>query len=434
MNIKFFSSLFLMLLAFSVFVGVFQQSANAWEAKVKYFVACKNVDESKRPPIPIDVSTVFSTNDEKIHLFIYLEDVTGPIKITIKLFKPDGTLFDEVDSGWYKEKYNWVTFYPWVKISEIQNLIGEWRAEAYLNGKLASTLKFMLSPASEIKIIGRSMSLVEGEPFYIGDILTIKYTLRNEGATTAKNIVFKFEDITPSKGLIVIEASPPKDLSPGESGEWIIKIKAETPGEYTAVLRLYESDSKIIEGNWQITVSLPELQIIEKKISPSEEEPFYVGDVATLIYTIKNNGEGKVKGVKVYVELPDGLKLVSASPAKDLMPKEEGEWIIKIKAEKPGDYKGKIILSVMDAKIAEGELTVKALSKPASSFIGILTIAIIALIIIAVIAVIFMKKKKAASSKALEPSTPQINKRFCVKCGAEIPIDAKYCLKCGATQ
>jgi uncharacterized repeat protein (TIGR01451 family) len=433
LNGKVFSSLFLAVLVFSVFIGVLQQSANAWKAEVKYFVACKDLDTSKRPPVSIDVSNSFVTTDKKIYLFILLENIKGPIQITIKAFKPDGTIFVEEKSKWYTENYNWIAFYVWINVSVIKSFLGEWAAEAYLNGELASTLKFTLFPASGIKIIDKSTSPPEGEPFYVGDVLIINFVLKNEGAATAKNVVIKFEDITPSEGLVLIEASPPKDLAPEKVDEWIIKLKAEQAGLYTAVAKLYESETKIAEGEWEINVSLPELQLIEEKVSPSEGV-FYVGDVATFNYIIKNNGESVVKEVKVYFELPPGLKLISASPAKDLAPGELGEWIIKIKAEKPGDYKGKIILSVMNVKISEGELTVKA--SPKSSFsIGTSTIAIIALIIAIAAAVIFIRKRKAASLKALgEAHAPQIGKKFCVSCGTEIPIDAKYCEKCGATQ
>ena len=426
------STLILTLLFSSVVIGMCQPLVSGSSIT---FVACKGIDKSQDRWAPIDVTNSFTTTDENIYLFIDIENVEGPIRITFKLFNPQGELFSEDHWDWGARSYNWIQYYEWYEVAEMPP--GEWRAEAYANNQLIATLKFTLYPPTpKIEVVSKIQVPAEDEPLYLGNVLTIKVTLKNTGAL-AEEVSVVFEDVTPAEGLTVFETTPARDLKTGETAEWTIRVRADKPGRYSAVLRVYVAGEKVTEGPWDVPVSLPELELVEKEASPSEEEPFYVGDVATLTYKIKNVGEGVAREIKVTVELPEGLTLVEATSAKDLDPQATGEWILKIRAEKEGEYKGKIIFTSMGVKISESELTVKATQKfPFDlALIGIIAIVVIALIVL----LLARRRKKpppaAAPTRAEAYAPPPAEtQKFCINCGAPLPADAQFCGKCGSKQ
>ena len=426
------STLILTLLFSSVVIGMCQPLVSGSSIT---FVACKGIDKSQDRWAPIDVTNSFTTTDENIYLFIDIENVEGPIRITFKLFNPQGELFSEDHWDWGARSYNWIQYFEWYEVAEMP--LGEWRAEAYANNQLITTLKFTLYPPTpKIEVVSKIQVPAEDEPLYLGNVLTIKVTLKNTGAL-AEEVSVVFENVTPAEGLTVFETTPARDLRTGETAEWTIRVRADKPGRYSAVLRVYVAGEKVTEGPWDVPVSLPELELVEKEASPSEEEPFYVGDVATLTYKIKNVGEGVAREIKVTVELPEGLTLVEATSAKDLDPQATGEWILKIRAEKEGEYKGKIIFTSMDFEISESELTVKATQKFP---FDLALIGIIAIVVIALIVVLLARRRKkpprAAAPTRAEAYVPPAaeTQKFCVNCGAPLPADAQFCGKCGSKQ
>ena len=91
------STLILTLLFSSVVIGMFQPLVSGSSTT---FVACKGIDKSQERWAPIDVTNSFTTTDEKIYLFIDMENVQGPIRITFKLFNPQRELFSEKHADW----------------------------------------------------------------------------------------------------------------------------------------------------------------------------------------------------------------------------------------------------------------------------------------------------------------------------------------------
>lgn len=426
------------LLVASTFLAAAQQPATAWEAKIKYFVTCKGIDNSKRPPVPVGVTDSFSTTDETVHILLHLENVKGPIKVTFKVFDPGGELFGQRDFGWDKGDYKWIVYPASINVANIKDRPGEWTVEAYADGQLLQTLKFMLSPPGpppvpKLEVLSLTQTPAEGEPLYLGGTLTIKLKLRNSGGALAEGVLLTFEDITPAEGLAVVKASPAKNLAPNEDGEWILEVKANKPGKYAAVMRLYLAGEKVDELPWTIVVSPPKLVIVDATQTPAKGEPFYVGDTATLKYFLKNEGEAVARSVEIDVELPEGLKLVEATAAKDLPPGAVGEWTVKIKAEKEGEYEAAVALYSMGVKIDEGTLPVTVSSRPVSNLTliaGILGI----VAAVAVVVALVRRRGKPAPAEAPPPPAPREVKRFCANCGAEVPADATYCPNCGAPQ
>lgn len=116
MKKKIFSSLILTVLVCSIFVGLFQQAALG--SKVT-FVACKGIDKSQKRWAPIDVTNSFEATDEKIYLFIEIEDVKGPLRVTIKAIDPQGEVFYQAPTDFKEGSYDWIQTFIWLNVAEV---------------------------------------------------------------------------------------------------------------------------------------------------------------------------------------------------------------------------------------------------------------------------------------------------------------------------
>jgi hypothetical protein len=242
MKEKIFSGLILMLLLCSVSAGFFQLPGTALGSKVT-FVACKGVDESQQRWAPIDVTDSLVSTDEKIHLFIEIEEVKGPLRVTIKAIDPQGELFYQAPTDFKEGSYNWIQTYIWLNVAKMAP--GEWVAEAYANDQLISTLKSTLIPPPPYLILtDATIEPKEGQPIFPGDTVTIKYTWKNEGGSTAKKVQMKLSDLP--KGLTLLEQTDAKDLPVGSSEEWIINIKADEPGNYSFTVQPFLGNERLI--------------------------------------------------------------------------------------------------------------------------------------------------------------------------------------------
>jgi ribosomal protein L40E len=256
MKEKILSSLILTLLLCSVLAGLFQPPA--WGSNI-IFVACRGIDKSQKRWAPIEVTNSFATTDEKIYLFIDIENVKGPIRVTFKVFDPQGELFAQEHGDWEAGSWNWIQYYVQLEVAKMAP--GEWKAEAYANDQLISTLTFTLHPPPpHLVIADKTIEPKEGEPIFPEDTATIKYTLKNDGGSTAKKVQMKASDLP--KGLTLLEQTDAKDLPAGSSEEWIIKIRADQPGNYSFKVQLLVEDQKLTEG--AITVLVSEKPFLEQ--------------------------------------------------------------------------------------------------------------------------------------------------------------------------
>jgi hypothetical protein len=82
------------------------------------------------------------------------------------------------------------------------------------------------------------------EPFYVGDVGTITYVLTNGGQMRAGNVEVKVVSSAPE--IEIVEVTAPKDLQPGATGEWQVKIKASKPGSHDVYVSFYINGQKQI--------------------------------------------------------------------------------------------------------------------------------------------------------------------------------------------
>jgi len=259
MKRKTFSSLILTLLLCSVLVAMFQPLVLGNNIT---FVACKGIDKSQERWAPIDVTDSFTTTDEKIYLFIDIENVEGPIRITFKVFDPQTELFSENHADWEAGSWNWIQYYQSYEVAKMAP--GEWKADAYANDQLISTLKFTLVPPPPyLVLVDATIEPKEGEPIFPGDTFTVKYTWKNDGGSTARNVEMKVSSLP--KGLTLLEQTGGKDVPVGSSEEWIIKMRADEPGNYSFKVQPYVENERLISSEDKKPIELKVTVLVSEK-------------------------------------------------------------------------------------------------------------------------------------------------------------------------
>jgi len=279
MKEKIFSILILMLLLCSVFAGLFQPPT--WGNKLT-FVACRGVDKSQERWAPIDVTNSFTTTDEKIYLFIDIENVKGPVRVTFKVFDPQGELFDQQSLDWKEGSWNYIQAYMWLDVAKMAP--GEWRAEAYANDQLISTVTFTLHPPPpHLVLVNATAEPKEGEPIFPGDTVTVKYTWKNDGGSTAKKVQMKVSDLP--KGLTLLEQTDAKDLPAGSSEEWIIKIRADQPGNYSFKVQPFIENERLLSEENKKPIDLKVTVLVSEKPF-MEQYGLYVGIAIVIVLVL----------------------------------------------------------------------------------------------------------------------------------------------------
>jgi len=278
MKEKAFSSLILMLLLCSVLAGLLQLPATASGSELT-FVVCKGVDERQERWVPIDVTDSFRTTDEKIYLFIDVENVKGPITVVFKVFDPQGELFAQRSFDWKEGSWNWIQAYMWLEVAKMT--LGEWSAEAHANDQLISTLKFtLIPPPPYLVLLDATIEPKEGEPIFPGDTVAIKYTWKNEGGSTAKKVQMKLSDLP--KGLTLLEQTDAKDLPVGSSEEWIIKIRADEPGNYSFKVQPFVENERLLSEKDKKPIELKVIVIVSEKPF-MEQYGLYIGIAIVIV-------------------------------------------------------------------------------------------------------------------------------------------------------
>lgn len=207
--------------------------------------------------------------------------------------------------------------------------------------------EFEVEVSQQIEIVILDKSFVEDDlgldleevAMYPGDTATIEFKLRNEGVATAQNVNFVVEDLTPRRGVRIISEDFPRDLAPGESGTWKVKVKISEVGDYTGFDRIYVDGEKIIEETLLIRVEPINLESESIEATPGEDESLYPDDMVIIKYRLKNMGNRLIRQLDLKVNVDsEGLTLRESTPPTDLDAQESSEWVVEVMAEKEGEY------------------------------------------------------------------------------------------------
>jgi hypothetical protein len=84
--------------------------------------------------------------------------------------------------------------------------------------------------------------------------------------------------------------------------------------------------------------------------------PIYTGEESTSVVVISNTGNAKAVAVKVILEdltPAPGLTIVTSDPPRDIAPLETAQWMIKVRADRPGKYSGMLRTYVGTERVLE---------------------------------------------------------------------------------
>jgi hypothetical protein len=385
--------IFLMLCLITI--SIFQINlAYGWEGTVEKFVVCEDIDTSSKIRQPINEKDTFLTSEFRIYAYLLINESKEPVDIRIDWIEPFGETFTYQEYNTDDRPYN-ITRVSYIEISTIFLKIGDWKVNAYANDELIASTGFNLMPSEPLlSILDIEQDPSEGKPVYLGNPFKITYTVKNVGGATANKVKFTMEDTNPVGSLEIIKPSESKDLKSGSTDRWIMELIANRPGEINGSVKLYLKEKEIWSWEWNIFVSMPELDLVNQTVYPGEIEPVRPGDVVTVRYVFRNVGYNDAKNIGINIEVTDGLKLISITSPKDIGPGQDAEYFVKLEALKEGLFEANITVNSFGYIINEGKLTVNVSPNLVSNqFIGFIVIIAIFFVIIAT--TIIIRKKRA---------------------------------------
>jgi len=425
--------------------------AMAGSATVKRLVICTGIDKSKPSWEPIGAGDKFSTAEAMLYSFVELADVAPPIDLRNEWIFSDGSRWkdDPIKITWSGGGQAY--FRRKLEGSVIQ--VGVYKVELYGDSILLSTVQFTLQPA--VEFVSKTFSPKEGTAMFPGDTVIATYELKNTGKSILKAVRFAIKTLP--NDVTLVEAAAAKNLEPGATDKFALKIKFDKEGEYELRVQLIMNEVLIEEGPLTVKVSLKPVYLVIQRITtqPSTSEPFYVGDVGTITYTVKNTGQTVGRNVEIkVVSVPPEIEVVQVTAPKDLQPGATDEWQVKLRAKSPGNYEAyltfyvdgkKVIFEAEGKTIEQWKIPIVATEKPFTQTLGALVLLGLVFVAGIVVAVLVMRRRRrvapsisppvqvTAIPTAAQPS-PTPEQRFCISCGSSIPLATRFCPKCGAEQ
>lgn len=205
------------------------------------FVACR-VDTSKSYKCdPSDRTDSFNmTTDNTVYVLFVMGTVRGMVPVSFTLLDPQGranyTWTADHGAG-YSTSFHW----PLSTLTP-----GNWTMQAFSGGKTIASFTFVIYPKVPHLVLARPVEVSKPETVYPGDTITLKYTLKNDGGSTAKNVQLQLSNVT--QGLTVMEQTEAKDLPAGSSDEWAVKITADQPGNYSFTVEPVIANQTVMEA------------------------------------------------------------------------------------------------------------------------------------------------------------------------------------------
>jgi len=295
LNYKVVSALFVLIVCLAGLI--FVDGATAGSASLKEHTMCTGVDKSDPNDWkPIDPRDRFSTADKSVTAFVVIENVVPPVDIKFVWVAPHEFSYNNkvwsrvvgnpITVNW--EGWGWVYDGLTIERDDYTLPVGFWKSEVYANDQLISTVEFALVPS--VDLVSKTFEPGEGEPVLPGDVVTATYKLENTGLTPLLGAEFTAETV---EGVTLVEATPPKDMAPGTTEEFVVKLKVTEPGEYKVMMNLYINKELIEGAPLEITVS-------EK---PFWENPMMIGGIvfvaaivlAALVLLMRKRGAAQPK-------------------------------------------------------------------------------------------------------------------------------------------
>jgi uncharacterized repeat protein (TIGR01451 family) len=305
-----------------------------------------------------------------------------------------------------------------------------------------------------LELVDVGLNPPASEPVYVGDLVTTTFTLRNAGTAVASRVEVKVVDSPPE--VAVVQVTSAAELAAGATSDWEVILKPENEGEFKVLIGFFiDGVRQVFDFGESFTIKLtvqlkaPLIALTDLTADPTAEEPFYVGDTGTVTFVLQNKGQTRAKSVEVRViSCPPEVEIVEVSPAKDLEPGATGQWQVKTKPTKAGDFEVTMSVYVDGERVTyesqplELKFTVRASERPFLETYGLYVGAGLIAIVLIVVAVLAMRRRsRAPAPPAVVPAAPApavaaavAVGKFCVNCGSRIPDDSVFCPRCRAQQ
>jgi len=107
-------------------------------------------------------------------------------------------------------------------------------------------------PTAILELVSKSFTPKEGESIYPGDIVTARYELRNTGTASARAVKIIAET---QRDVAAVETTPAKDIAPGSTELFILKLRFDKEGSYNVKVQLFSGDTLVQEAPLTVQVS-----------------------------------------------------------------------------------------------------------------------------------------------------------------------------------
>lgn len=272
-----------------------------------------------------------------------------------------------------------------------------------------------------------------GSPIFVGETSRTVAVISNTGNAKASAVKVVLEDLSPSTGLVV-SGSDTKDIDPLGTAQWVIEVRGDRPGTYQGKLRVYVGTQKVLEQDWQLQVSAPEIAVADRELSPQADQA-YVGDTITITYTLKNTSPVAAKQLTLDVKTSEGLTILDTPTLTEIGSQSEVRAAVKVRADKLGPAWVQITLSSYGVTVKEDRVSLTISERPLWQqplFIGGLGVGVAALV-----AVVLMRRRRPPKTQGVllnQPAPVVGPSSTCPRCGKALTyVQAQskwYCTRC----
>lgn len=179
------------------------------------------------------------------------------------------------------------------------------------------------------------------------EIITITFTIQNRGPSTATNVVvggllrdgFTYVNADPDRGffdpIAAAWAVGTVEVGAENAIQLRLQVRVNPTGSYTLVAEVTSVDQPAVSTPnnldpneldiTEVDNIIPE-NLIDLSLSSSVEavNPL-IGDKLLMKYTVNNTSLNEATGVRVRIDIPDGLRFIGASRTFDI---DNSEWIL----------------------------------------------------------------------------------------------------------
>ena len=282
----------------------------------------KDVTTSGNADVPVNTTSVFSADDERIISYVAYHNLTGKHEFRWKWVDPSGNLY--LDTNGYKVSAPSGKMVRdgsvWHQISvageKAMTMPGDWRAEIYMDDQLIARQDFVVTasaksasmpPMLTIKDISFSKNLLEG-----GESANLNVTIENTGFGDAEDVFLFVESDTPE-----IKTNAKQLVGKISKNGGKITVTIPVTAGFDLKTGTAALDIQVVEPRHKVTIKGKRVSIPTRKFkhpdlilaqfaavegqSSASNNQIDLFEVVDLKIAVQNVGQGKAEDISVYV-------------------------------------------------------------------------------------------------------------------------------------